>query len=38
MRERKKFDKSFKEQTVAKILSGETTTSLMSKELGIHRK
>lgn len=36
MRERKKYDKSFKEQAVAKILSGETTTSLMAKELGIH--
>lgn len=36
MGQRKKFDKAFKEQTVAKILAGETTTGLMAKELGVH--
>lgn len=36
MSQRKKFDKVFKEQTVAKILSGETTPSQMAKELNVH--
>lgn len=36
MVQRKRFDKEFKEQTVAKILAGETTISLMAKELGVH--
>lgn len=36
MSQRKKFDKAFKEQTVARILAGEITTSLMAKELGVH--
>ncbi len=35
MAERKKFDKAFKEQTVEKILAGETTASLMAKEIGV---
>ena len=34
--QRKKFDKAFKEQAVARILSGESTTSMMAKELGVH--
>jgi transposase-like protein len=32
----KKFDETFKEQAVEKILAGETTVSLMAKELGVH--
>lgn len=36
MSERKKFDKAFKEQNVEKILAGETTASLMAKEIGVH--
>lgn len=36
MPQRRKFDKAFKEQTVAKILAGETTTSIIAKELGVH--
>jgi transposase len=36
MTQRKKFDKAFKEQVVAKILVGETTTSQMAKELDVH--
>ena len=36
MNQRKKFDKAFKEQAVARILSGESTTSMMAKELGVH--
>lgn len=36
MTQRKKFDKAFKEQVVAKILAGETTTSQMAKELDVH--
>jgi hypothetical protein len=36
MEGRKKFDKSFKEQAVEKILAGETTTSQIAKELGLH--
>ncbi len=36
MNQRKKFDKTIKEQTVAKILTGESTTCIMAKKLGIH--
>lgn len=36
MSQRKKYDKAFKEQTVAKILAGESTTSTMAKEIGVH--
>lgn len=36
MNQRKKFDKAFKEQTVAKILLGKSTASIMAKELGVH--
>jgi len=36
MRQRKKFDKAFKEQVVTKILAGETTTGLIAKELDVH--
>ena len=33
---RRNFDKAFKEQAVAKILSGESTESKMAKELEAH--
>jgi transposase len=36
MEGRKKFDKAFKEQAVERILTCETTTSKIAKELGIH--
>ncbi len=36
MEGRKKFDKAFKEQAVERILTGETTTSKVAKELGLH--
>lgn len=36
MKQRKKFDKSFKEQAVARILAGEVTTAQMAKELDLH--
>ena len=36
MGERKTFDKAFKEQVVLRILSGDSTTSKMADEVGVH--
>lgn len=36
MGERRTFDKAFKEQVVLRILSGESTTSKMADEVGVH--
>ena len=35
MGQKKNFDKAFKEQIVAKILSSEITSSLMARKLGV---
>lgn len=36
MGERRTFDKAFKEQVVLRILSGDSTTSKMAEEVGVH--
>ena len=36
MRERRKFDKAFKEQAAMRVISGEITISKMADELGVH--
>lgn len=36
MGERRTFDKAFKEQVVLRILSGDSTTSKMADEIGVH--
>lgn len=36
MGERKTYDKAYKEQVVLRILSGESTTSKMADEVGVH--
>ena len=36
MGERRTFDKAFKAQVVLRILSGDSTTSKMADEIGVH--
>jgi transposase len=36
MGERRTFDKAFKEQVALRILSGDSTTSKMADEIGVH--
>lgn len=36
MRERRKFDKAFKEQAAMRVISGEITVSNLADELGMH--
>ncbi len=36
MGERKTYDKAYKEQVVLRILSGDSTTSKMADEVGVH--
>jgi transposase len=36
MRERRTFDKAYKEQAALRIISGEITASRLAEELGVH--